>query len=88
MEKLEVTWNDFSTRIIQRDVFLQVSHNFLNVEEQTKTQIATLRQEIKNFRSELQELRIYAVEGTTRPTHPNQKGKQNATRVCNYCRLN
>ena len=88
MEKLEATWNDFSTRIIQRDVSFQVSHNFLNAEEQAKTQIATLRQEIKIFRSELQELRIYAVEGTTRPTDPNQKGKQNATRVCNYGRTN
>ena len=49
MENLNATWNDFSTRIIQRDVSFQVSPNFLNDEEQTKAQMATLGQEMKNL---------------------------------------
>ena len=55
MENPTATWNDFSTRIIQRDVSFQVSPNFLNDEEQTKAQMATLGQEMKSLRSELQE---------------------------------
>ena len=50
--------------------------------------MATLSQEMKNLRSELQEHRVNAVEGTTRPVDPNQKGRQNVTRFCNYCRTN
>ena len=88
MENPNATWNDFSTRIIQRDVSFQVSSNFLNDEEQTKTQMANLGQEMKNLRSELQEHRVNAVEGTKRAKDPNQKGRQNATRFCNYCRTN
>ena len=42
MEKPNATWNDFSTRIIQRDVSYQISSNFLNDEEQTKVQLASL----------------------------------------------
>ena len=37
MEHPNATWNDFSTRIIQRDMSYQVSSNFLNDEEQTKS---------------------------------------------------
>ena len=33
MENSNTTWNDFSTRIIQRDVSFQVFSNFLNDEE-------------------------------------------------------
>ena len=88
MENPNATWNDFSTRIIQRDVSFQVSSNFLNDEEQTKAQMATLGQEMKNLRSELQEHRVNAVEGNPRPVDPNQKGRQNAPRFCNYCRTN
>ena len=87
MEHPNATWNDFSTRIIQRDVSFQVSSNFLNDEEQTKVQMASLGQEMKNFRSELQEQRVNAVENPRQPG-PNQKGRQNATRFCNYCRTN
>ena len=88
MENPDATWNDFSTRIIQRDVSFQASSNFLNDEEQTKAQMATLGQEMKNLRSELQEHRVNAVEGKSRTADPNQKGRQNATRFCNYCRSN
>ena len=88
MESPNATWNDFSTRRIQRDVSFQVSSSFLNDEKQTKAQIATLGQEMKNLRSEIQEHRVNAVEGISRTVDPNQKGRQNATRVCNYCRTN
>ena len=73
MENPNGTWNDFSTRIIQRDVSFQVSSNFLNDKEQTKAQMATLGQEMKNLRSELQEHRVNAVEGNSRTVDPNQK---------------
>ena len=88
MENPNATWNDFSTRIIERDVSFQVSSNFLNDEEQTKAQMATLGQEMKNLRSELQEHRVNAVEGNSRTVDPNHKGRQKATRFCNYCRTN
>ena len=55
MEHPISTWNDFSTRIIQRDVSYQVSSNFLNDEEKTKVQLASLGQEMKNLRSEIQD---------------------------------
>ena len=88
MENPNATWNDFSTRKIQRDVSLQVSSIFSDDEEQTKAQMATLGQEMKNLRSELQEHRVNAVEGNPRTVDPNQKGRQNATQLCNYCRTN
>ena len=88
MDNPNATWNDFSTRIIQRDVSIQVSSNFLNDEEQTKAQMATLGQEMKNLRSEPQEHRVNAVEGNPQTVDPNQKGRQNATRAYKYCRTN
>ena len=87
MEHPNATWNVFSTRIIQGDVSYQVSSNFLNDEEQTKVQLASLGQEMKNIRSELQEHRVNALENPHQPD-PNQKGRQKATRFCNYCRTN
>ena len=87
MEHPNATWKDFSTRIIQKDVSCQVSSNFLNDEEQTKVQLASLGQEMKNLRSELQEHRVNALENPRQPDS-NQKGRQNATRFCNYCRSN
>ena len=50
--------------------------------------MATLRQKMKNLKSELQEHRINAVEGIPQTVDPNQKGRQNATPYCNYCRTN
>ena len=88
MEHPNATWNDFSTHIIQKDVSFRVSSNFLNDEEQTKAELASLGQEMKNLRTELQEHRVHAVEDTSKPVDPNQKGRQNATRFCNYCRTN
>ena len=66
----------------------RVSSSFLNDEEQTKAELASLGQEMKNLRTELQEHRVNAVEGTSEPVDPNRKGRQNATRFCNYCRTN
>ena len=86
MENPNATWNDFSTSIIQRDVSFRVSSNFLNKEEQSKAEMATPGQEMKNLRSELQEHRTNAVKGNPPTVDPNQKGRQNATRLCNYCR--
>ena len=60
----------------------------MNDEEQTKAQIATLGQEMKNLRSKLREHRVNAVEGNPRTVDPKQKGRQNATRFCNCCRTN
>ena len=79
MKHPNATWNDFSTRIIQRDVSYQVCSNFFNDEQQTKVQLASLLQEMKNLRSELQE---HALENPRLPD-PNQEGRQNATRFCN-----
>ena len=75
MEHPNSTWNNFSTRIIQRDVSYQVSSNFLNDEEQTKIQLASLGQEMKNLRSELQEHRVNALENPRQPD-PNQKANK------------
>ena len=72
MENPNATWNDFSTRIIQRDVSFRVPSNFSNYEEQTKAHMAPLGQEMKNLRSELQEYRVNAVEGSSRTVDPNQ----------------
>ena len=86
MHNPNAKWNDFSTRIIQRDVSFQVSSNFSNDEEQTKAQMATLDQEMNNLRSELQEHRVNAIERNPRTVDPNQKRRRNPTRLCNYFR--
>ena len=86
MEAPNATWNNFSNKIIETDVSFQVSSNFLNDEEHTTAQLATLGQEMKNLRSELQKRRLNAVEVIPRTVGPNQKGSQNATRFCNHCR--
>ena len=43
---------------------------------------------MKNLRTDLQEHRVNIVEGTSKRSDPNQKGRQNATRFCNHCRAN
>ena len=50
--------------------------------------MASLGQELKNLRTELNEHRIKALEGNQRCIDPNQKGRQKATRFCGYCRTN
>ena len=88
MEHTNATWNNFSTHIIQKDVSFRVYSNFLKDKEQTKSELATLRQDMKNLQTDLQEHRVNAVESTSKPVDPNQKRKQKATRFCNYCRRN
>ena len=72
MENPNATWNDFSTRIIQKDVSFQASSSFLNDEEQTKAQMATLGEEMKNLQSELKEPWVNAVEGNQRTVDPKK----------------
>ena len=74
MEHPNATWNDYSAHIIHKDVSFQVSSNFLNDEEQTKAELASLGKEMKNLRTELQEHLVNAIEGTSKPVDPNQKG--------------
>ena len=88
MEHPNATWIDFSTKLINKDVLYQVSTSFLSDEEQNKAQMASLGQELKSLRTELKEHRINALEVNQRPVHPNQKGRQNATTFCGYCRTN
>ena len=88
MEHPNATWNELSTHIINRDVSYQVSTSFLSDEQQNKAQMASLGQEFKNLRTELKENRINTSEGNQRHVDPNQKGRQNATRFCGFCRTN
>ena len=88
MEYPNATWNDFSTHNIQKDLMLQVSSNFLNDLEQIKTELATLGQKMRNVRIELQENRVIAMEGNSRPWAPTQKGEQKTIWFCNYCQKN
>ena len=88
MERPNATWSDFCTHIIQKDLILEVSLTFLSHEAQTKAELATLGQEIKNLRSELKEYHVNAVAVTSRTFHPNQQGRQKTTRFCNYCHKN
>ena len=88
MECPNATRNDFSTHNIQEDVLLQACSNFLHDVEQIKIELATMRQEMRNFRRELQEHRVNCMEGNFRPRAPTQKGKQKTVRFCNYCHKN
>ena len=49
MENPNAMWNEFSPRIIHTNVSFQVSSNLLNDEEQTKTQMATLGQDMETY---------------------------------------
>ena len=64
---------------------IQVSSNFLHDVEQTKTELATLSQEVRNLRMEHQEHRVIAMEGISRARAPAQKVNQKTVRLCNYC---
>ena len=77
MERPNATWNDFCAHIIQKDLILEVSSTFLSHEAQTKAELATLGQEIKNLRSELKNYHVNAVARTSGTFHPNQQGRQN-----------
>ena len=86
MECPNATWNDFSTH--QEDVLLQLCPNFLQDVEQIKNELVTMRQEIRNLRTEHQEHRVKCMERNFRPWAPTQKGNQKLVRFCNYCQKN
>ena len=88
MECPNATRNDFSTQIFQEDVLLQVCSDFLHDVGQIKIELATMRQDMKNFRTELQGHRVNCMEGNFRPWAPTQKGNQKTVRFCNYCHKN
>ena len=88
MERPNATWNDFCAHIMQKVLILEVSSTFLSHEAQTKAELATLEQEMKNLRSELKECHINAVAITSRTYHPDQQGRQKLARFCNYCHEN
>ena len=71
MEHPNSTWNEFSTHLINKDVSYQVFISFLKDEEQNKSQMASLGQEIKKLRTELKERRINALERNQKPIDPN-----------------
>ena len=85
MEHPYATWKDYLAHITQKDVLFKVNSNFWNCEEQSKTELATLRKEFKNLQTELQEHGINAIEGTPKAADPNQKRRQNATRSRSFC---
>ena len=88
MECPNANRNDFSTQNIQEDIMLQVCSNFLHDVKQIKTELTTMRQEMRNLRTELQEHRVNCMEGNSRPWAPTQKGNQKTVRFCNYCHKN
>ena len=88
MEYPNATWNEFSTHIFQKDVMLQLFSKFLHKVEQIKTELPTLGEEMSNLRVELQDHRVNAMEGNSRPWAPTQRGKQKSVRFCNYCHKN
>ena len=85
MECPNATRNDFSTHNIQEDIMLQVWSNFLHDVEQVKNELTTMRREMRNLQTELQEHRVNCMEGISRPWAPNQKEKQKTVRFCSYC---
>ena len=85
MERPKATWNNFCAQIIRKDQILEVSSTFLSHEAQTKAEMATLGQEIKNLRAALKEYHVNAVAITSRTFHLDQQGRQKFTRLCNYC---
>ena len=77
MERPNATWNDFCAQIIQKDLILEVSSTILCHEAQTKEEMATLGQEIKNIQAELKSYHVNAVAINSRTFHPDQQGDKN-----------
>ena len=69
-------------------MILEVSSTFVFHEEQTKAELATLAQEIKNLRSELKEYHVNAVVVTPQTFHPNQPEGQKPAQFCKCCHKN
>ena len=85
MESPNATRNDFTTQTFQEDVMLQVCLNFLHDVERNRIGLATMRQGMRNLRTELQDYRVNCVQGNFRPWAPTQNGKQKTVRLCNCC---
>ena len=88
MERPNTTWNDFCAHILQKDLILEVSSTFLSYEAQTKAELATLGQEIENFRSDLKVYHVNTVAVISRTFCPDQQGRQRPPRFCKYCHKN
>ena len=74
MECPNATRNDFSTHKIQEGVMLQVCSNFLHYVERIKIEQDTMRQELRNLRTELQEHRVNCMKGNFKPWGSTTKG--------------
>ena len=88
MECPNAARTDVSTEFFQEDVLLQVCSNYLHDVEQINIELAAMRQEVRNLRTELQEHRAICMEGSFRPWAPTQKGIHKTVRFCNYCHKN
>ena len=88
MDHPNATWNNFCNQIIQTDLILEVSSNFVFHEEQAKAELATLAHEIKNLRSEWKEYHVIAVVVTPQTFHPDQQERQKPARFRKYCHEN
>ena len=85
MECPNATRNEFTTQTFQEDVMLQVCLNFLHDVERIRFELAAMRQEMRNLRTEIQEHRVNCVQGNFSPWAPTQKGNQKTVRFCNCC---
>ena len=67
---------NISSHNIQEDVLIKLSSNFLHDVEEIRTELAILRQEIKNIQVEPQEHRVNAMERISRARASIQRGNQ------------
>ena len=58
MERPNAMWNNFCAQIIQKDLILEVSWTFFSHEAQTKAELATLGEEIKDKKPSIRVERI------------------------------
>ena len=82
------TWDDFSRHVIDKDLAYQVSATWLNDDEQNKKQMETMNKQLKDLTMAVKENSVNALAIASKPVDVNQKGRQNATRFCGYCRSN
>ena len=82
------TWDDFSRHVIDKDLAYQVSATWLNDDEQNKKQMETMSKQLKDLTMTVKETSVNALAIASKPVDVNQKGRQNTTRFCGYCRSN
>ena len=83
MERPNATWNQFCAKIIQKDLILEVSSTFLSHEAQTKAEMATLGQEMKNHSIWFERISRQCRSSNLRTFHADQQGRQKLNRFCN-----